>query len=85
MHLCMRTTVDIQDDLLVAAKKVAAEMHRPLRQLIEAGLRDQLRLREKDQQKVRPKRAIKWVSANGGLPEVDISNREAMHEWLRNQ
>jgi hypothetical protein len=39
----MKTTVDIPDELFVAAKKRAAELRQPLRELIERGLRAELR------------------------------------------
>ena len=35
----MKTTVELPDELLIAAKKHAAEVRKPLRSLIEAGLR----------------------------------------------
>jgi hypothetical protein len=74
----MKTTVNIADDLLVEAKKRAAEMHRPLRVLVEEGLR--LRLDAPG----RPKRPrIRWVVAAGGAP-AEVRRRVAMHEWLRN-
>lgn len=39
MVICMKTTVNIADPLLSAAKKLAAEEHTTLRALIEEGLR----------------------------------------------
>ncbi|UCC75085.1 MAG: DUF2191 domain-containing protein [Gemmatimonadota bacterium] len=47
MVLCMKTTVDIADALLAAAKKVAAEERTTLRALIEEGLRSVLERRQK--------------------------------------
>ena len=38
----MKTTVEIDDPLFVAAKKHAAELHVPMRVLIERGLRQQI-------------------------------------------
>ena len=38
----MKTTIELPDELLVEAKKRAAELRRPLRRLIEDGLRAQL-------------------------------------------
>ncbi len=38
----MRTTIDLPDDLLVKAKRVAAASKRPLRALIEDALREAL-------------------------------------------
>ena len=35
----MKTTIDIHDGLLIRAKQVAKETHRPLRAVVEEGLR----------------------------------------------
>ena len=80
----MRTTVDLPDELFVAAKKRAAELREPLRALIERGLRAELA--RADGPAKQPRRTIAWVTAAGGLPpDVDVSDRVAMHEWLRQQ
>lgn len=78
----MKTTVDIDDELLIAAKKRAAELRRPLRALIEDGLRAQLR----EPARARPVR-IDWVVVDGGLPDLlpDVSDRTAMHAWVRGE
>ena len=77
MVLRMKTTVDIADDLLVEAKKRAAELHQPLRLLVEDGLR--LRLAAPRE---RARRKIKWVVAAGGAP-AQVRDRAAMYEWMR--
>ena len=74
----MKTTVDISDDLLIEAKKRAVELHRPLRALVEEGLR--LRLAAPGAHD-RPK--IKWVVAEGGAPAA-VRERDTMYEWLKN-
>ena len=78
----MKTTVDIPDELLVRAKRRAAELRRPLRALVTDGLRAQL---AGPKAPVAPAaRRIRWVTAAGGLPPgLDLANRERMHEWLR--
>jgi hypothetical protein len=82
----MKATVELPDDLLVAAKKRAAELRRPLKVLIERGLRAELGYRtggpEGRQQAIK----LKWVTVDGGLPGgVDVADRAAMHEWLRRE
>jgi len=78
----MKTTIDLPDDLLIAAKKRAAEQRRPLRALFEEGLRLQLREVAKKKRGRPPK--IRWVTVEGGLPSgLDVSDRAAMHDWLR--
>ncbi len=42
MVICMKTTVEISDDLLSAAKRIAATRGTTLRDLIERGLRHEL-------------------------------------------
>ena len=75
----MKTTLDLPDELLIEAKKRAAEERRPLRALVEEGLRLVLRKPEGRQRK----RQVRLVTVKGGLaPDLDISSREAMYEWL---
>ena len=81
MVKCMKTTVEIPDELLIAAKKKAAELRKPLKALVEAGLRSQLN----DNQSTKPiKRKIHWVTVDGGLPDkIDIRSRESMYSWIQ--
>jgi hypothetical protein len=84
----MKTTIDIPDELLVRAKKRAAELRRPLRTLVTEGLRGQLGApRGKSRRAGVPaRRRIRWVTVAGGLPPgLDITDRVRMHDWLRGQ
>jgi hypothetical protein len=75
----MKTTIELPDELFVAAKKRAADERRPLRDLVISGLRAQLQPRRR--QTVTP---IAWVTVKGGLPPgIDVADREAMHDRLR--
>jgi hypothetical protein len=77
----MRTTVELPDDLFIEAKKLAAELRVPLRNLVEEGLRDRIKTRNRVGQKKGP---IRWVTAEGALAaDVDLSDRAAMHALLR--
>jgi hypothetical protein len=78
----MKTTLDLPDDLFVAAKKRAAEERTTLRAIIERGLRSQL-----GPKRAPPKRAaLRWVTVEGGLPSgMDVTDRAAMHDWLRRE
>ena len=77
----MKTTLDLPDELFVAAKKRAVEERRPLRDLVANGLREYLRGPVRRQP--RPS-TIAWVTVKGGLPEgVDVADRDAMHDALR--
>jgi hypothetical protein len=79
----MKTTIDLPDDLFIAAKRKAAEDRTTLRALVERGLRAQLRRpRAAGRPVARP--ALAWVTVDGGLPEgLDVADRGAMHEWIR--
>jgi hypothetical protein len=77
----MKTTIDLADDLMIAAKKRAAELRRPMRQLVESGLRRELGARP--QRPARARAGIRWVTVRGGLPPgLDLGDRAAMAEWL---
>ena len=79
----MKTTLDLPDELFVAAKKRAADERRPLRDLVAAGLRAQLQSPARSGRKSRSK-AIEWVTVKGGLPAgVDVADRDAMHDSVR--
>lgn len=79
----MKTTIDLPDELLIEAKKEAAESRTTLRALFESGLRRELSERKRPKERTAP-REIRWVTHPGGLPPgMDISNRAAMHDKLR--
>ena len=78
----MKTTVELPDELLVAAKKHAAEYRSTLRELIERGLRRELRGNGCDRSTHRP--GIRWVTVDGGLPPgVELDDRVSMSDWIR--
>ncbi len=78
----MNTTVELPDELLIAAKKRAAELRCSLRVLIERGLRHELSDQKCHRQGRR--RRIRWVTVGGALPRgLDVQGRTAMHDWLR--
>lgn len=80
----MKTTIDLPDELLIAAKKRAAELRCSLRTLVERGLRRELAV-TKGGDKVR-KRKIQWITVDGGVPPgLDLQSRAAMHDWLMRQ
>ena len=77
----MKTTLDLPDELFVAAKKRAADERRPLRDLIARGLRAEL---QSPASRRRAPVAIAWVTVKGGVPPgMDIADRDAMHDRLR--
>lgn len=77
----MKTTVEIQDELLIEAKKRAAEQRTTVRALIENGLRRELGGATQTAKRKRP--VIRWVTVAGGLPKgMDVADRAKMIERL---
>ena len=75
----MKTTLELPDELLIEAKKKAAEERRPLRALVEEGLRWVLRKPAAQPRK----KQVRLITVKGGLPRnLDLASREAMHDWL---
>lgn len=80
MGCCMKTTIELPDDLFIEAKKAAAEGRTTIKAIVERGLRQELRAVAKRGGK-RP--AIRWVTVAGGVAEgLDVADREQMAEWL---
>ena len=78
----MKITVELPDDLLVAAKIRVVEARSTLRELIEQGLREVLDDQPHPQGGQHSR--IDWVPVDGGLPPgVDLQDRAAMHDWIR--
>ncbi len=74
----MKITVNLPDDLVIVAKKRAAELRQPIRTLIERGLRAELG-RGASRRKA-GRRTIRWVTVAGGLPPgVDVADRSQAH------
>lgn len=79
----MKTTVDLPDELLIAAKKRAADLRVTLKEILAAGLRREL---SRPVRRAGGKRPIRWVMVKGGLaPGLDLSDRVKMHEWIQRQ
>ena len=76
-----KTTIELPEDLVIAAKRQAAERRTTLRTLIERGLRAELRRGGTPLPRRTP---IKWVTVDGGLPKgLDVADRVAMMAHLR--
>jgi hypothetical protein len=80
----MKTTVELPEDLLLAAKRKALETRTTLRDILERGLRQELR-RTGGRPTRRPRR-IRWVTSAGGLPPgLDLSDRSKMWDWMNRE
>ena len=71
----MRTTLDLDDALMRAAKRYAAQTGRTVSSLVETALRELL-------SQVRKKKSpyvLRWVVVDGGAqPGVDLVDRDAL-------
>jgi len=75
----VKTTVDLPDELLVAAKQRAAAERTTLRALVARGLRQVL---SSGPAPADP--SIEWVTSDGGLPPgLDLRSRAAMRDWMQ--
>jgi hypothetical protein len=84
MENCMKTTVELPEDLLLQAKRRALETRTTLRVILERALRRELR--QPGSQRTRRRPRIHWVTSAGGLPPgVDVSDRSKMWEWMRKE
>lgn len=71
----MRTTLSLDDNLIRAAKRRAAETGQTLSSVIEYALREILEQEKKKKQSFR----LRWVTAKGGVqPGVDLADRVAL-------
>jgi hypothetical protein len=78
----MKTTVDLPDDLLIRAKKRAAETRTSLRLLIARSLRRELSAAGAGGGRAGAPPKIRWITAPGGLPPgLDVADRESLHSW----
>jgi hypothetical protein len=76
----MKTTVDLPDDLLIAAKKRAAETRTTLRAILERSLRRELRIFTGAGPGGRAA-ARSGGTAEGGLPPgLNVADRVALRE-----
>jgi len=79
MLICMRTTLNLDDELMRAVKQRAAEVGSTMTQVIEEALRDHL---SRDRQRDQPF-DFHWVTVKGrALPGVDVTDRDALYERM---
>jgi len=79
MLICMRTTLNLDDHLMRAVKRRAAETGRSLTATVETALREFV------QQEAKPARPyrLRWVTVRGGVqPGVDLTDRDALLERM---
>lgn len=80
MLLCMRTTLHIDDQLMRAAKKAAAESGRTLTSVIEDALRRALTNGDRPAKPCPSKLPV--FNMGGTLPGVDLDNTAALIDLM---
>jgi hypothetical protein len=73
----MKTTLNLDDDLLREAKKRAAEEGITLTRLFDEALRGRLGTRGAP-----ARREVRWIVVDGGPPRVDVGDREGLYAFL---
>jgi hypothetical protein len=78
MLVCMRTTLNIDDALMHAAKREAAARGITLTKVIEEALQAKL-----THTRERPEFSLRFPTVRGwGPPRVDIDDRDALYEAM---
>jgi len=78
MLLCVRTTIDLNDELLRQAKRRAADEGVPLPEIIERALRAQL-----GGTPHRKRYRLRWKTVKGALqPGVCLDDRDALFDLM---
>ncbi len=75
----MRTTITIDDHLLAAARRRAAETHQTLSKVVEDAVRAALMPPAQEEKSFR----LQWPTADGApLPGVDVADRNDLYERM---
>lgn len=78
MLICMRTTLDLDDQLMRKVRVLAAGTGRTITSIIELALRELL-----DQEKGSRPYRLQWVTVPGGpKPGVDLTDRDALIDLM---
>lgn len=78
----MKTTIELPEDLFVAAKKEAAERRVTLKVLVESGLRRELAAGRPGKPSAGKRPRIRWVTVPGGVPPgVDVADRGSLYDF----
>lgn len=78
MFLCMRTTIEISDELFRRAKKRAADEGTTLREVVDLALRSYLSRHTK-----RTSFRLQWRTERGRLlPGVNLDDRDALFDLM---
>jgi len=82
MYFCMRTTLNLDDDLLRDAKRLAAERGTTLTAVMEDALRIAVRRVEKPKPRKRRKLPTVGEPGAGFMPGVDLTSNAATRAFM---
>jgi hypothetical protein len=82
MLICMRTTLNLDDHLLIEAKRLAAERGTTLTAVMEDALRIVVRRGDRAEQRRRARLPTFGVPGEGFMPGVDISDNAGLRELM---
>lgn len=78
----MRTTLNVDDELMRRVREVAASTGRTITQVVEDALRQALAGRPHESEDFR----LEWVSAPGKLqPGVDLADRDSLYDRMEDR
>ncbi|MFO1431368.1 MAG: ribbon-helix-helix protein, CopG family [Candidatus Competibacteraceae bacterium] len=78
----MKTTLNLDDDLMCAVEQRANETGQSVSAMIEAALRAMLSQEDRQEHAQR----MRWVTVSGGVqPGVDLNDRNALLERMEQQ
>lgn len=80
MFLCMRTTIQLDDQLLLEAKQYAAQTGRTLKAVIEDALREALARTEVTRPQTRV--SLKTFKGRGLQPGVDLDDTSSLLDLM---
>ena len=80
MFICMRTTLDLDDRLMKAVKRLAADTGRTMTAIVEDSLRTALAVRRGSNRRRAP---WKWITVKGQVrPGVDVTDRDRLYDVM---
>jgi hypothetical protein len=83
MLICMRTTLNVDDDLMRRVKRRAAATGRTITAIVETGLRDLLERESLLQQR---SYTLRWTTVpDGAQPGVDLADRDSQFERMEGE
>lgn len=82
MLLCVRTTIDLNDELLLRAKRRAAEERVPLREIVERALRSELSGKRASASYRLALRPFHGKGLQTGISENDLGDRDRLFEIM---